>query len=154
METYKIPLEGTFLLQATLAVASSTSLSDNFTGISASPYNTDIADLSKYTYEVSLISKKQVLINSTTTEIKLNSLDNPANVLFAKNVINLVIPIDILKENTFYIGKIVMRNNQFSNVIYTFQLILDEFAQSIPMLKQASIVFDSLTYTLIIQNQF
>ncbi len=154
METFKIPLEGTFLLQATLAVTSSTSLSDNFTGTSATPYSTDIADLSGYTYELSLTSKKQVLINSVTTEIKLNSQDNPANVLFAKNVINIVIPTDILSENTFYIGKIIMKNSQFSNVVYTFQLILDEFAQSIPMLKQASIVFDSLTYTLIIQNQF
>jgi hypothetical protein len=154
MESFTIPTEGTFILQVTLAKASPVSTSTNLSGSSASPYNTNIADLSGYEYEVVLSAKKQVLINSTTTEFTFSTTATSKNITLSRNVINLIVPIEILNANEFYTCKIRMKNSQLDLIVYNFQLLLDNYAPSTPAIKQASIVFDELTYTLLIQNQF
>ena len=96
--------------------------------------------------------KKQVLINSTTTEFTFSTTATSKNITLSRNVINLIVPIEILNANEFYTCKIRMKNSQLDLIVYNFQLLLDNYAPSIPAIKQASIVFDELTYTLLIQN--
>lgn len=154
MDNFTIPPSGTFILQATLAKISAVSLSDSLLNSSTKPYTTNIALLDGYDYELTLECKKQVLVNSTTTTFKYSTVSTPTNMQFDSNVLNIIIPTESINENQFYVGKITMLNSSLSNVVYTFQLTLDRNASAIPMMKQASIVFDDLTYTLLIQNQF
>lgn len=111
--------------------------------------NIKLQDLSLgYRAKATLYSSKQVLVNSSSEEINIE------NISFEKNCIIIPIPTNILLDNTFYLGDVVLYNDDLTYKIFSFQLNINEFNTQKSLMFKKTIVLNDTTYELLSLNSF
>jgi hypothetical protein len=141
MEQYSIPPSGLFMLQVELTTAGY--------------FNQKIViqDLSGITFGVRLTTRKQVLVNSVTTLLDYNTKDNSDIINCQNNNITVVIPINSLLDSRYYICSIYASNDGGQQILYKFQLEIDNISSSLPLIKYKKIILDELSYQFLAFNQ-
>lgn len=141
MSNYTIPNSGTLILQFPLSIAGP---------VSSSP--PPMVDLSNYEFQVNLKSEQMCIINSVTESTTYSTKGNSGSISCDRNVITLVVPIETISANDYYQGSVTIKNDSFSLVLTTFQLVIDANTKALPAMIQCNVTIDPVTYQLLAQN--